>query len=1713
MNKYFKKGLAVLLSVLISISTAFAVPVSVSAIDETDELDKITEPLPIGNDAINYANGFENLEIVPCEQLGGIYFINGNAVSFFNTDTGTTELVTTISNESYSFADSFPLGDKLYILENNESDLASHSLITVYNLVTRSVEQTLSFENPAEVIGADDSGRIFLSHYDDDSKTGITYLLSPSGKILSSVSSMYKILYFVGLDSTNGNLYYVTYGFDITQNLCTGNYLRRRVVLDNQFGSIEYQSQFLFTCEDGVKQVQLMENKYVYIDDVNGFTYDESPNLKIFNSNTYDADTYTPNLILDKSINNRYCYTCWGVRAALFEEGNSIICLKNRTSIAEYDLSTDEELATENIPYPLFALLKYKNGVAAIEKDNNDNFYYEFFPVKTATYVQIEGKDSLEIGFSEQLTVKTDGTLSQEYKWESSNPDVASVNEQGEVHAWKEGSTTITLTAPRGLTANITINVTSMTTPESEEPKLFTKHFDDLIPFEKLGGIYCIDNRSIMLYSTVSGQLEYIYYVPFNYMDYYASGDRLYFLRQIDSDSDSSSEIIPYNLLTRSLEQAINFDGIADTIGVDASGRIYLAGQAENNVDSTYNIYLLSPSGELLSTVEGLYDIRSFVGFDSTNDNFYVKGYTKNTNWSYVYSDSNGCILGLMSGNVKNDTINFNESCIAPTGDVELLNNKYICIANYTEKYRYQLQILDSNSLDISDSSIRQGMCFERDEYVNNGAGVALCNNGNSIVMIKDKNTLAEYDLNTGEMLATGSLSYPVYKLINYKEDMAAIETGNGLSYYQYVRYKDSTEIKINGNSAVQMGTTEKYTITSDGTFTPNYTLNSSNPEIATINENGELYAWQEGSTEITATTTRGLTAKFTVTVIANSFDEPIGSVPIGTDVTKNALITASCEQLGGIYFIAKDKLTFYNTSSGEVCVLPSIFNDDYTYAGYFSCGDRLYILENKEDETENTSLISLFNLTTHCVEKTISFDKLVDSIAVDETERIYLVDNNTYKYKSILYLLSSTGEMLSMAETNRITSKISDFDTIKDRFYTVEYKNTAGLYMVDKIYYRQEYDIINNEITIGEACTELPIDYPLPSVLLKNSNIMVALNDSTTIAEYDVSTGERIAVFTASVPISLLVSYRGGVAAFSEGCYIDGEYSADNYSYEYFPLTPSTSIEINSDSAPIQIGSSKQLTASTDGELKYEYIWESSDPKVASVNDRGEVIAWKAGSAEITVSTLTGLTATYTVTVTGNPPVANPEENAVETTGQESDNASKNNYEVYGKVINSYLIENSDGTLTRVEYNGSSIIVENYSIDGKELISSKNIDMELELFGGYYSGAKYNFLVFGQTNADELSDREVMRVVKYSKDWTRIASISYNGINTQEPFAAGSLRMTETSGKLYVHTCHLMLKDLNGINHQANMTFVINEDDMTASQSFYWMWTENTGYVSHSFNQLIQTDGEYIYRVDQGDNLPRAITVNKCDIKGKITDTKYTYAINLNNVKGTGWYQNQVGASIGGFELSENECIIAGNVVDYTKPGTLYSEIRNIFVSITDKNMNNTDVVWLTNYSSGSEITVYTPQLIKIDSNRFLVMWEEYNNNTKDICTKMVTIDNSGNITSEIIKSAMRLSDCQPILCTDGLVRWYTGDDDSPVIYAVNPYDLDDAADHYLQGDTNCDGEVNLLDAVLAQKAALIISMPDEQGTVNSDINCDGRITLFDAIAIQRLVLKRIDL
>ncbi len=386
---------------------------------------------------------------------------------------------------------------------------------------------------------------------------------------------------------------------------------------------------------------------------------------------------------------------------------------------------------------------------------------------------------------------------------------------------------------------------------------------------------------------------------------------------------------------------------------------------------------------------------------------------------------------------------------------------------------------------------------------------------------------------------------------------------------------------------------------------------------------------------------------------------------------------------------------------------------------------------------------------------------------------------------------------------------------------------------------------------------------------------------------------------------------------------------------------------------------------------------------------------------------------------------------------GALSYNASNNNYSRYATTVKSYLYENSQNGITRIEYMNNSVIIEEYAEDNS-LTSSLTIDMPLSIFGGFYSGSDANYLVFGQNNMEESDSTEIMRVVKYTKDWQLIDYASAYGCNTIRPFEAGSLRMTETNGKLYIHTCHQMYTtEDDGLNHQANMTFVIDENEMEVIDSFYDILNYYYGYVSHSFNQFIATDGDNIYRCDHGDAHPRGIMISGI----AESDTLYrriTYK-NVFEIAGT-IGNNATGVSVGGMELSENNCLVVGNSIDMDGDGNT-SEQRNIFISVTDKQLENTSFKYLTSYASDDGISPRTPQIVKISEDMFLVMWEEY---TDSVCVKALTVDGDGNITQPVVTlNNARLSDCQPIVTSDSLVKWYVSDNSSVKLYTLQPDNL----------------------------------------------------------------------
>ena len=151
------------------------------------------------------------------------------------------------------------------------------------------------------------------------------------------------------------------------------------------------------------------------------------------------------------------------------------------------------------------------------------------------------------------------------------------------------------------------------------------------------------------------------------------------------------------------------------------------------------------------------------------------------------------------------------------------------------------------------------------------------------------------------------------------------------------------------------------------------------------------------------------------------------------------------------------------------------------------------------------------------------------------------------------------------------------------------------------------------------------------------------------------------------------------------------------------------------------------------------------------------------------------------------------------------SNNKNDQDYTRWSSTVKSYLYENEDGGLTRVEYVDGKIVVEDYN-DAFQLHSSRTIPMELSIWGGFYAGEDYNFLIFGQENPGEDDQREVIRVVKYSKDWKRLGQASLRGANTTTPFDAGSLRCDEYGDYLYIRTCHEMYLSLIHISEPTRL-------------------------------------------------------------------------------------------------------------------------------------------------------------------------------------------------------------------------------------------------------------------------------------------------------------------
>lgn len=368
-----------------------------------------------------------------------------------------------------------------------------------------------------------------------------------------------------------------------------------------------------------------------------------------------------------------------------------------------------------------------------------------------------------------------------------------------------------------------------------------------------------------------------------------------------------------------------------------------------------------------------------------------------------------------------------------------------------------------------------------------------------------------------------------------------------------------------------------------------------------------------------------------------------------------------------------------------------------------------------------------------------------------------------------------------------------------------------------------------------------------------------------------------------------------------------------------------------------------------------------------------------------------------------------------------------------------SYLYANSKGGVTRVEYRrvkqtdaiDSYVLVEEYN-RSFQLVTSRKLPMELFMWGGFFAGSTYNFLIFGQDNPQESDSVEVLRVVKYSKDWQRLGEASFYGKDTKEPFAFGSFQCAEYGDHLAIHTCHTMYKARDGLNHQACMNLIIQESTMTEN-----IRSGKLCYVSHSFDQYIMADqGGNVITVDLGDGHPRGVELHKVAAFAEKLAREETILIDIPGKTG----DNSTGISVGG--LAET----GGSYVTLFTKGVQKTEKcfagdRDIILAYTDKNTLASRLVNVTanapKLDKDYRFYLGTPLLVPTGLSGGYILWSGCAGCEANGTLYYAAYSDNGTI-GPIQTAKGFLSDCQPVLF-NGKLTWYATKESTPVFYTLD--------------------------------------------------------------------------
>lgn len=378
----------------------------------------------------------------------------------------------------------------------------------------------------------------------------------------------------------------------------------------------------------------------------------------------------------------------------------------------------------------------------------------------------------------------------------------------------------------------------------------------------------------------------------------------------------------------------------------------------------------------------------------------------------------------------------------------------------------------------------------------------------------------------------------------------------------------------------------------------------------------------------------------------------------------------------------------------------------------------------------------------------------------------------------------------------------------------------------------------------------------------------------------------------------------------------------------------------------------------------------------------------------------------------------------------------------------NSYLVAKGTGYY-RIEGIGNNVIVEEYSSDFS-LESTKSIANELSQFGGFFEGENAYFLIYGENNDFEENGTEVLRVVKYDKEWTRQGSASYSSLCTYKPFEKGSLAVAEYGNILYVRTCHETYLS-NDNRPQTNLTISINEDTMTiVASADRTNLSETNGYFKPTYNQFAKIINGKLVTIDHSASATsskRGVMLGafSSDASTGSLSTGFSYKNILQaNASSNGDY---TAINIGAFEISAQNYLVAYNLEEFDSDANKYVKSVKLLVKPQSSALTTSDVTIkdIQTYSAGN-YSAGNPYMIPIGNDQFAIIWEEQGCRAsltqKPVVRnrlRIATVDGTGKKLSNKTQliSGSCLSDCKPIYA-NGKVVWYVTKNGSPIFYSI---------------------------------------------------------------------------